>query len=309
MQNISSGIWPTMATPFTKGNEIDYYAVEKLIEYYSNCGVDGIFAVCQSSEMFHLSLEEKRELTKFIVSNVPEGMQVIVSGHTTSRLEDQVREAEAIMNSGVTAYVVLPNRFAEPDEPDEALIDRMEAFLSRFPDVPLGMYECPYPYKRLLTPKVLSACLQSGRFGFIKDTCCNLEQIAVKLRMIEGSGIKLFNANSATLLESLRLGADGYSGVMANFHPDLYVWLYRHYRTEPERAERLQQLLGVCSMAEYQYYPVNAKFSLSLQGVPMEIESRVLNGELFTESKQLEVIQLNGLAGMAREALSAATRG
>ncbi len=29
----------------------------------------------------------------------------------------------------------------------------------------------------------------------------------------------------------------GYSGVMANFHPDLYVWLCKNYKKQPEKAQ------------------------------------------------------------------------
>ena len=42
----------------------------------------------------------------------------------------------------------------------------------------------------------------------------------------------LFNANAQTLLPSLELGAAGFSGVMANFHPDLYARLYQLFCQE-----------------------------------------------------------------------------
>ncbi|WP_054023876.1 dihydrodipicolinate synthase family protein [Bacillus sp. FJAT-28004] len=304
MQSIKSGVWPTMITPFTANNTIDYTAVEKMIDYYQKRGVAGIFAVCQSSEMFHLTLAEKKSLAKFIVENVPDGLQVIVSGHTSDSVDDQVREAEEIMCTGAEAYVILPNRFAAEDESDDILIERMKAFTERLPDIPLGIYECPYPYKRLLSPNVLRSCVELNRFLFIKDTCCSIQQIAERLQIIKGSGIKLFNANSATLLESLQLGADGYSGVMANFHPELYVWLCNYFQTEPEKAEQLQQFLGTNSMAEYQYYPVNAKYSLTLQGLPMEISSRVRDTKLFTESQRKEIAQLTGLSLLAGKAMA-----
>lgn len=303
MSGIHSGVWPTMVTPFTETNEIDYAAVEKLLAFYHRSGAAGVFAVCQSSEMFRLTLEEKKQLIRFIVEHIPGDMQVVVSGHTADDLEAQIREAEEMMCAGTAAYITVLNRFAGPEESDDRLIERMEAFFSGFPSVPLGVYECPYPYKRLLTPKVLRSCIESGRFLFIKDTCCNLAQMTERMQILRGTGIKLFNANSATLLESLKLGAAGYSGVMANFHPELYAWLCQFFRTEPEKAERVQQFLGVCSMAEYQYYPVNAKYSLSLQGVPMEIGSRVCDASLFAESKRLEIRHLNAMSALAREAL------
>ena len=61
-KEIPGGIYPTMLTPFTEDNKIDYNGVLRLLEFYKNNGCDGIFAVCQSSEMFFLSSEEKLEL-------------------------------------------------------------------------------------------------------------------------------------------------------------------------------------------------------------------------------------------------------
>ena len=43
---------------------------------------------------------------------------------------------------------------------------------------------------------------------------------------------------TAALLASLIAGADGYNGVMANFHLDLYVWMYRNSREKPGQARR-----------------------------------------------------------------------
>ena len=41
----------------------------------------------------------------------------------------------------------------------------------------LGIYECPYPYKRVLSDRVIEELTKNGRFTFIKDTCCDLEII------------------------------------------------------------------------------------------------------------------------------------
>ena len=295
MNNIKSGIWPTMVTPYTNCNEIDYKGMEKMLQFYHQKGVDGVFAICQSSEMFFLSRDEKKKIIRFITRNLPENMQVVVSGHTGETLEEQLRDANEIMCDGVKAYVILPNRFAGEEEEDDILIERMGRFLDAFRDVPLGIYECPYPYKRVLTPKVLTWCIGTGRFRFIKDTCCDLLQIQEKLHLIKDTGIKLYNANSATLLESFKMGVDGYSGVMANFHPEFYVWLYNNFSELPEKAKLVQQFISICSLAEYQYYPVNGKYSLSLQGVPIDIRSRVLDKEGFNRRYQMEIEQMNQL--------------
>ncbi|MDD4369339.1 MAG: dihydrodipicolinate synthase family protein [Oscillospiraceae bacterium] len=300
MQSIHNGIWPTMLTPFTETGAIDYSGVGDLLRFYAERQVDGVFALCQSSEMFYLSLQERQELLCFICEHRYAGMQLIASGHVADSLDRQIEEAQSLLRQELAAYVVLPNRFAAANESDEVLLERLDRFVQAVPDIPLGIYECPYPYKRLVTPQILDYCLQSGRFIFLKDTSCDLEQIRQKLAMIKGTSFKLFNANSATLLESLRLGANGYCGVMANIHPEFYVWLYRHYAAAPVWAEQVQQFIGAASMAEYQYYPVNAKYSLSLQGVQLGINSRTKDPSGFSTSQRLEMQQLTELSRQAR---------
>jgi len=52
-------IFPTMITPYKKDRTIDYDTAVKYVDWYFENGMTGIFSVCQSSEIFFLSLEEK----------------------------------------------------------------------------------------------------------------------------------------------------------------------------------------------------------------------------------------------------------
>lgn len=61
-----TGLWPVMITPFTQDGEIDYASLERLIAWYESNGVTGLFAACQSSETFFLSLREREELVRFV---------------------------------------------------------------------------------------------------------------------------------------------------------------------------------------------------------------------------------------------------
>ncbi|TLS51862.1 dihydrodipicolinate synthase family protein [Paenibacillus antri] len=300
---VPNGIWPTMVTPFTASGSIDYDALEMLIEWYIAHGSDGLFAVCQSSEMFYLSLEERVALAKFVVEKADGRLPVIASGHISDRADDQVEELGRIASTGVDAVVLVSNRLAAREEDDEVWKRNAEYILERVPEVQFGIYECPYPYKRLLSPELLRWCADTGRFSFLKDTCCDVEQMREKLEAVRGSRLKLFNANSSTLLESLKLGAAGFSGVMANFHLDLYAYLVKRWRTDPAIADAIQAFLGVVSLVELQYYPVNAKYHLQLSGVPLQLRSRVSDETCFKPNQKLEIEQLQVLTSYVRERL------
>ncbi|OXS54733.1 dihydrodipicolinate synthase family protein [Cohnella sp. CIP 111063] len=296
-ETIRSGVWPTMLTPYTAGGEVDYDALGRLIEWYLDRGVDGLFAVCQSSEMFYLSLEERVKVAEYTVRRAAGRVPVIASGHIADGFEEQVEELNAMAATGIDALVLITNRLAGPEESDETLKSRLERLLERLPqELPLGFYECPYPYKRLVTPELLRWCAETGRFAFLKDTCCDLEMLRSRMEAVRDSGLKIYNANTTTLLESLKFGISGYSGVMANFHPELYVWLLRHWKDRPEEAQRLIPILTAASWVEKQLYPINAKYYLTLEGVLENFVGRSKDAGELNATYRLEVEQMRELS-------------
>lgn len=290
-KQMANGVWPVMITPFKEDMTIDYDGVLQIIEWYDKMGVDGIFAVCQSSEMFELNAKERLELAKFIVDNTPKHIGVIASGHCAEKVEDQIKEAQAIIDAGVDSYVFISNQFAKPEESEDVAKRNIEYLLDHIEAESFGVYECPHPYKRLLSPELLKWCADTGKFGFLKDTCCSLDELKAKCDAVKGTPLKIFNANGATLLESLKMGCAGYSGVMANFHADLYVWLCKNFEKEPERAEIMMNYLGAASTIECQVYPVNSKYHMQLEGLNITTKSRKQDDALLTGSRKLEIEQ------------------
>ncbi len=284
-------VWPVMITPYTQTGSLDFNALGRLIEWYEANGVDGLFAVCQSSEMFYLSLRERIALARFVKNRAK--IPVVASGHISYDLTDQIDEIRHIADTGVDAVVLVTNRISCDKENADVWMNNLNVILDKIdPSVSLGLYECPYPYKRLLSERELEYCANTGRFSFLKDTCCDLVTLKRRIQVVSGTKMKLYNANSSTLLSSIRAGADGFSGIMANFHPDLYVWLMKNYQQKEARAECVQAILTICSLIERQYYPVNAKYHLRSAGLPVTLYSRVLAQSGLTETYQDEIRQM-----------------
>ncbi len=303
IKSIPNGVFPTMITPYTADNKIDYNAVEQLIDWYCKKGVDGIFAICQSSEIFFLSFEERLELLKFIVERAPKNVSIVASGHTADDIGTQLEQAKAFVDVGIDGYVFISNRLAKKDEDDSVFLRNVDVFMNEITDVAFGIYECPYPYKRLMTPETLGELARTGRFTFLKDTCCNPAQIQAKLDAVKGTGLKIYNANSATLLETLRMGCAGFSGVMANFHPELYSWLCKNFEKEPEKAEMVQDVVGFFSVAECQVYPINAKYYLGLEGLDIGYTSRSRSMDDFFVGRKYEIEQMHRVTQRVKEQL------
>lgn len=282
-------ILTTMITPYKADGSVDFDTAEKYVDWYYKNGLDGIFAVCQSSEIFYLSLEERVELNRRVYKKAKEldkNFLVVSSGHISDTIEQQAEELNAIYESGTDALILITNRLDINNEGDDVFIANAEKLIASLPsDAKLGLYECPYPYKRLVTPKILDWCLSTGRFYYMKDTCCDAAIIAERAKQLRGSHFKLLNANCQTLLETMRSGADGYCGIMCNFHPKLYAWLRDNYKSE--KADLVQSVTGTFGFTEVGLpYPLTAKYHMNLCGIKTENIARNRKSEELTEYAQ-----------------------
>lgn len=301
-----------MITPYKADGTVDYETAEKYVDFYFESGLDGIFAVCQSSEIFFLSLEERVELNKLVYERAKKlerecgrKFTVVSSGHISDSMEDQIKELNAVYESGTDALILITNRLDINNEGDDVFIKNAEKILKSLPkDAKLGLYECPSPYKRLVTPKILKWCLSTGRFYYMKDTCCDADMIKDRCELLKGSDFQLLNANCQTLTESMRSGGSGYCGIMCNFHPRLYAWLSENYEKQPEKADRVQALIGSLGFTEVGLpYPLTAKYHMGLCGIPTENVARNRKSGELTDYVKDCVKQMKLLTDSAEKAL------
>ena len=307
MKFIRGGAFPTMVTPYNKAGDVDYGAVRAMTEWYWEKGCDGIFASCQSSEIHELSRRDRARLSATVLQTAEDlargsdrpRMTVVASGHVSTDREEQIAELRAVAETGCDALILISNRMDVANTSEDAWIRDTELLMAALPEeIPLGVYECPRPYKRLLTDRMLSFCAQSGRFAFMKDTCCDAAVIARRMKLLEGTPMLLLNANGQTLLDSLRSGAHGYCGVMCNFHPELFVWLCHNFEKDPARADLVQSFLGCAAFLESLAYPVIAKYHLKeIEGLPLEcISARTRDERECTEYHRACIRQMDLLA-------------
>lgn len=254
------GIVPVMLTPFNTDNQIDYPGMARLIEWYLQQGVDALFAVCQSSEMQFLSLQERVELAQFVVKQVAGRVPVIASGHISDAIDQQIEELTAMAATGIDALVLVTNHLDAKNEGSAVFFSTLNTLLDALPAaMPLGLYECPAPYRRLLSDEEFSFCANSGRFVVLKDVSCDLPTVKKRVQLASGTPLNIINANAAIAWPAMQAGSKGFSGVFTNFHPELYHWLYHKGAQQPELAHELSLFLSLSAVTETIGYPKNAK--------------------------------------------------
>ena len=292
------GIVPVMLTPFTEAGEIDYAGLERLIEWYIAKGSDALFAVCQSSEMVFLSLAEREALAKFVVRQVAGRVPVVASGHISDDPHGQLEELMVAANSGADGVVLVTNHLDPKNRGTAAFRGNLNWLLERLPrDIPLGLYECPAPYRRMLSDEEIRICLDTGRFVLLKDVSCDLDIVKRRVALTAGTPLGILNANAAIAYDAMKAGSRGFNGVFTNFHPDLYKWLYSSGLKHPELAEEVATFLVLAALSEAFGYPVLAKIYHQRIGTFTSIKSRAISFDVRERFWALDAILDKVVAG------------
>src|SRR5215217_7707324 len=172
---------PVMITPFDLKAKVDLDAVSRLVDFYLAAGVKGFFANCLSSEMYSISEDERLELTKHIVRYVKGRVPIVATGSFGLTIEDKAEFSKKIYDTGIDAVILITGHYANIDDGDDVLLRNFEQMLKYTPGIPMGTYECPAPYKRILSVDVFKTLLATDRFVYHKDTSIELEQVRAKL--------------------------------------------------------------------------------------------------------------------------------
>lgn len=283
---LPDGVYPVMLTPFTAdGAEVDYKCLFDLAKWYLESGSAGLFPVAQSSEMYTLNSEERLNCAK-VVKEAAGDKPVLASGTFDGTPEEQAAFIN-LMAKEVDVVIVLVSMLCKKEDSNEVWMERMNKILELTPGVPMGIYECPAPYHRLLTPEMLTQLAATGRFLFIKDTSRENTLISKKINALSGlkdSPFRWYNGNVTTTLHSLKAGGNGYGGVSANFYPWVHAWLCANHKTEPEKAVKVQRFLTVAEMVVKTMYPQSAKEYLNKEyGFPINSKCRVKDHNFVAE--------------------------
>ena len=263
-QMITGGIWPVALTPFNEDKKIDWRGTEKLIEWYIQNNVSGIFSCCSSSEVFQLTRKEKFELAHFFVKTVAGRIPVMTGVVGYENSIDILDVIYSFQDIGIDRLVLNVAELAQCGDEEAVWGRNFENILAKIDGIEIGLYECPFPYHRLLTPQTIRWIVGMERCVFFKDTSCNIDSLKLKINAVKDSGLKYFNAHTPTFLDSLLLGVHGFCGVGTNYCPDLYGWLYKNFEIYPEKAKKVQDILTQVNDIEEYKYPISAKAFLSL---------------------------------------------
>ena len=281
---------PVMITPFNLKAKVDLDVVSLLVDFYLAAGVKGFFANCLSSEMFSITEDERLELTQHIVRYVDGKVPIVATGSFGLTLEDKAEFTKKIYDTGVDAVIMITGHFAKVDESDDVLLRNFDKMFQLTSDIPLGMYECPAPYKRIIGADVFKKILSADRMVYHKDTSITHENVKAKLDILKNidSQLEFYDAHTPNAMFSLQQGAKGMSSISGNFYPEVMVWMTEN-ANDPSKQEEVAWLQSELTRVDpliHIAYPMSAKYFLQKRGLPVRTISRATAFQLTPEQRK-----------------------
>ena len=276
--SIPDGVWPILLTPFQRDGAVDGAALDELIAFYAQAGVSGLFALGSSSEFLDLTDAERHQIARRAATTCGGQMPIVCVGNFGATLEEQAASMRQISKYGVAAVIASTSILPDADDLDGQLLR-----LAELTDAPLGIYECPVPEHRVLSPPQVRRLAETRRFLFLNDTCRDMVPFAAKLAFAEGTALKIYQANLKILMPSLDAGCHGFCGVVPIVAPELsqQVCDVGTFSVEMrQRAHsRLMQLQGALTA---HCYPASAKYVLQRRGLHLTTHCRRIGPEAFS---------------------------
>jgi len=261
------GIVSLLLTPFQQDRSIDWSTYDAYVDWQVSHQPAGLFAVCGSSEMHTLTLDERLHLAQRAVQragNVP----VLATANLEPDPAAHQEELKRMAATGVSGVVLIPQADLAPDL--ERYLAYFQSLIAESP-VPVFLYEWPQVQPCLLDPWLIGHLADS--ISGMKDTTCTMEGIEAKIA-VAGDAV-IYQANTAFLLDAFASGARGSMAITSTCYPDLSIALWQAFeRGDAEKANRLHRELVSLNALLGAGYPLTAKHLVTRRGIPVQPVTR-----------------------------------
>lgn len=207
----ASGVYPIAPTPFFDDGEIDFNSVDRLIDFYLECGSTGITVLGQLGEAAKLEHVESLEVaSRFIsrASRIPVVVGVSAPGFAAMRAL-----THDVMSKGAAGVMIAPPNTLRTD--DQIVTYYRQAVEAIGSDVPFVLQDYPLTFSVQMTPGVIRRIVQElpSCVMLKHEDWPGLEKIST-LRNFEKDGsmrhISILCGNNGLFLDyEMERGADG----------------------------------------------------------------------------------------------------
>lgn len=256
-----NGIYALMLTPYHDDLSIDYKTYAAYTEFQADQGVEHLFAVCGTSEMAEMTLDERLELARLTVKHKG-NTSVVATANMEKDLPAQIEEVKKMSQTGVDGIVLTTNGLGDRED---ALVEHVGT-LCRHTTLPVFMYEFPGRRPHLISGHCYARLVQECGILGIKDTTSTSDGIADKIAVKGNSCV--IQANMPFLFEAFKMGSRGVMATPTSCGAAFFARFYEAFMSgDMAIAEKRYNEIILLDNAIDSGFNNSAKYLVQLQGV------------------------------------------
>jgi len=253
------GSMVALVTPMDEHGQIDFSALQRLVDFHLKSGTDGIIVAGTTGESPTLSESEFKQLLSSVVEQVDAHIPVLAGTGSASTASTITRTRLASELGADGALVVTPY-YNRPMQ--SGLIAHFNV-LADASTIPLVIYNVPGRTSVDILPATVAELAKRDEIVAIKEALPDMARIR-QLISLCGPSLTVLSGDDPSCLEAFRNGAKGVVSVAANVVPGQFHAMYDHARNNNwqkavEIDDRLRHLYG---MLAFETNPIPVKWAL-----------------------------------------------
>lgn len=259
MTNMFKGSGVALVTPFNQDMQIDFDALESLVEYQIENGTDFLVVQGTTGESPTLSKAEKLEVLNEVIEINQGRCRIVygIGGNNTAA----VAESLADIPNGVDGILSVSPYYNKPIQ--KGIVAHYK-IVADSTDLPIILYNVPGRTGSNVAPETTLELAEVKNIVAVKEASGNMEQI-MQIIKYRPSGFGVLSGDDNLTMPLIAAGADGVISVVANAFPALFSsMVHAAMRGELDAArEAHYKLFDVTKMFFEQGNPGGVKAALA----------------------------------------------
>lgn len=209
-----TGSLVALVTPMTVSGEIDWDALDKVVDLHIDKGTDAIVAVGTTGESATLDCDEHCAVIERVIARVA-GRMPIIAGTGANSTKEAIELTKSAARLGADACLLVTPYYNKPTQ--EGLFQHYKA-IAEAVDIPQILYNVPGRTACDMAPETALRLAELDNIVGIKEATGDIERARF---LIENApeGFAIYSGDDATAVELILAGGHGNISVTANVAP------------------------------------------------------------------------------------------
>ena len=265
MSHMFRGTGVALVTPFKNDTSVDFPALEKLIDYVIDHGVNYLVALGTTAETPTLTAKEKKEVLTFILEKTKDRVPVVcgIGGNNTQEVLEQLKEYDLGKVAGILSVAPYYNKPSQ-----EGIYQHFKA-IATATDKPIILYNVPgRTVTNILPATALRLANEFRNVVAIKEASGNMAQC---MDLVQGrpDHFAVLSGDDDLVVPQVAIGFEGVISVAANCYTrDFTTMVNEALEGHYDNARKLHyQLLANTRLLFAEGNPTGVKYVLSKMGI------------------------------------------